>query len=169
MRYAIASDIHGSAYWCAKLLDGVEREKADRLILLGDLMYHGPRNPLPDGYDPISVATQLNELSNRIIAVRGNCDSEVDQMLLDFPCMQDYALILDGGTQLFCTHGHLALEKMIRRLPEGSIVLTGHTHIKENKLDRNVRHLNPGSVSMPKDGSHSFLIYENGTAEIVSL
>ena len=90
-------------------------------------------------------------------------------MLLNFPCMQDYALILDGGIQLFCTHGHLALEKMIRHLPEGSIVLTGHTHIKENKLDRNVRHLNPGSVSLPKDGSHSFLIYEDGTAEIVSL
>ena len=171
-KYAIASDIHGSATWCKRLLEDIEAQGVDRIILLGDLMYHGPRNPLPEGYDPAEVAQMLNEVADKVVAVRGNCDSEVDQMLLDFPCTADYTIIVDDGRQLFCTHGHLDLDETISKLPEGSIVLTGHTHIKGNeRLDNNggVRHINPGSVSIPKDGSNSYAIYENGEFAIRTL
>lgn len=193
MRYAVASDIHGSSYWCARLLDSIAVEEIDRIILLGDLMYHGPRNPLPEGYDPAEVARMLNPFAPTITAVRGNCDSEVDQMLLDFPCMADYALIVDGTTQLFCTHGHLNLDETIEKLPVGSIILSGHTHVKvdqglnstvgwlgkegsrqhanhetaqavvqkEDCPEGGIYRLNPGSVSIPKDGSHSYLIYDS--------
>ena len=107
MKLVIASDIHGSATWCRAVMDVVERESPDKLLLLGDLLYHGPRNPLPDEYAPKEVAAMLNSVASSIVSVRGNCDAEVDQMMLDFPCMADYAWIVDGATQLYCTHGHL--------------------------------------------------------------
>ena len=107
MRYLIASDIHGSLPAARALIDRFLEEGADRLLLLGDLLYHGPRNPLPEGYEPAEVAKLLNEHADRITAVRGNCDAEVDQMVLDFPCLGDYALVVDEGTTLFLTHGHL--------------------------------------------------------------
>ena len=107
MRHAIASDIHGSAKWCEKFLKAADEERADEIILLGDILYHGPRNEEPEGYDPKSVVAMLNERAGSIVAVRGNCDAEVDQMMLEFPCMGDYALVLADGMRLFCTHGHV--------------------------------------------------------------
>ena len=164
MRYAIASDIHGSATWCSRLLEDVREQRVDRLVLLGDLMYHGPRNPLPDGYDPAEVARMLNDVKDRVIAVRGNCDSEVDQMLLDFPMMGDYAIVMDDGEQILCTHGHLE-----GPMPDGSVVMSGHTHVKRDETVDGVRYLNPGSVGLPKDGSHSYMVYEDGDVEFREL
>lgn len=169
MRYAVASDIHGSALWCERLLQSVAEEGAQRLVLLGDLMYHGPRNSLPEGYDPAEVARLLNGAGLPVTAVRGNCDSEVDQMLLGFPCMADYALVADGGAQLLCTHGHLDLAQVAGSIPPGTVVLRGHTHVKEDRSEGGVRYLNPGSASIPKDGSHSYLLYEDGKAEFKTL
>ena len=107
MKLLVASDIHGSAYWCRVLMDRIEEESPDRIILLGDLLYHGPRNPLPDEYDPKQVAAMLNSIAERVVAVRGNCDSEVDQMMLEFPCLGDYALVVDEYKTIFATHGHV--------------------------------------------------------------
>ena len=163
MKIVIASDIHGSATWCARLVDVVESEQPDQLILLGDLLYHGPRNPLPDGYDPQAVANMLNPLAERIVAVRGNCDAEVDQMMLEFPCLADYALVLDGSTRLFCAHGHLLAPDDPPRLAQRSVFLSGHTHVKTDEIRGGIRFVNPGSISLPKDGSHSLAVYENGT------
>lgn len=162
MRYAIASDIHGSAHWCRRLLALSAEEEVEGLILLGDLMYHGPRNALPDGYDPAEVARMLNGFEGSVVAVRGNCDAEVDQMLLDFPCMGDYAVVEDGPQQMLCTHGHLDTGAFLAAAPDASVVLSGHTHVKCDEVRDGIRYLNPGSVSIPKDGSHSCLIYGDG-------
>ena len=164
MKYLIASDIHGSAYWAERLCAAIESEQPDRIVLLGDLLYHGPRNDLP---------------RDRIIAVRGNCDAEVDQMVLDFPVMADYATLFDEtGRELFLTHGHVfgaGMHNSVDRapaLPEGSALVYGHTHIKVN--EESAAHpglwlFNPGSVSIPKDGTHSYGIYEGGTFRHVIL
>ena len=169
MKFLIASDIHGSATWCERLMAEVEREDPDLVLLLGDLLYHGPRNPLPDGYAPAQVAEMLNGLADRIVAVRGNCDSEVDQMLLDFPCMGDYALVVDGGRRLFLTHGHIHQPDNPPKLPVGSAFVYGHTHLRRNEPFGDIRLLNPGSVSLPKDGAHSYALYENGAFELREL
>ena len=162
MKLLIASDIHGSAYWCGKLMEIAEQEQPDRLILLGDLLYHGPRNDLPRDYAPKQVIPMLSQWKQKIIAVRGNCEAEVDQMVLPFPCMADYALLLDGDTQLYLTHGHLWNPDHLPPLEPSTVFLSGHTHVKLDKSIDGVRCLNPGSVSIPKDGSHSYLICENG-------
>ena len=162
MKLVIASDIHGSAFWCRKLCDVVEAVQPDKLVLLGDLLYHGPRNDLPKEYAPKQVIPMLSAYRDRILAVRGNCEAEVDQMVLPFPCMADYALLSCDGLELYLTHGHLWSPDRLPPLPEGSIFLSGHTHIKLDMLRDGVRCLNPGSVSIPKDGSHSCLIYEDG-------
>ena len=141
MKIVIASDIHGSAAWCRRLLEAIEQEAPDQVILLGDLLYHGPRNPLPDEYAPAEVAAMLNGLASRVTAVRGNCDAEVDQMLLDFPCMADSALVVDGATRLFCTHGHVFSPEQPPALPEGSLFLSGHTHVKVNEVRDGIRDL----------------------------
>mgnify|MGYP000803239243 CR=1 FL=1 len=130
MRYLIASDIHGALPAAEALTTRFHEEGADRLLLLGDLLYHGPRNPLPEGYAPAEVAKLLNGYADRITAVRGNCDAEVDQMVLDFPCLSDYALVVDADTTLMLTHGHLDLSRVVAGLPAGSFVLSGHTHVK---------------------------------------
>ena len=169
MKLLIASDIHGSAYWCGALMKRIEVEAPDKVVLLGDLLNHGPRNPLPDGYAPQKVAEMLNGIAKRVVAVRGNCDSEVDQMLLDFPCMADYALVLDGGRTLFATHGHVFGPDKVAPLPVGSVVLSGHTHIKTNDERNGLLFANPGSVSIPKDGSHSYGVYEDGAFRTVEL
>ena len=162
MKFVIASDIHGSARWCRALMDLVEREKPDKLILLGDLLYHGPRNDLPEEYAPKQVILLLSAWAEKIIAVRGNCEAEVDQMVLPFPCMADYAEVLADGKTLYLTHGHRASPENLPPLPEGSVFLSGHTHVKRDEVIGGIRCLNPGSVSIPKDGSHSCILYEDG-------
>ena len=162
MKLLIASDIHGSAYWCRRLMDLAEAERPDRLLLLGDLLYHGPRNDLPRDYRPREVISMLSAWKERILAVRGNCEAEVDQMVLPFPCMADYALLWDGSTCLYLTHGHLWDPDHLPALPAGTVFLYGHTHVKRDVTVGGVRCLNPGSVSIPKDGTNSCLICENG-------
>ena len=162
MKLVIASDIHGSAYWCGRLCELIEQENPDRIVLLGDLLYHGPRNDLPRDYAPKQVIPMLSALKEKILAVRGNCEAEVDQMVLPFPCMADYALLDCGGISMYLTHGHHANPDALPPLPEGSVFLSGHTHVKLDKIVGGVRCLNPASVSIPKDGSHSCLIFENG-------
>ena len=162
MKLVIASDIHGSAYWCGRLCELIEQENPDRIVLLGDLLYHGPRNDLPRDYAPKQVIPMLSALKERILAVRGNCEAEVDQMVLPFHCMADYALLDCGGSSMYLTHGHHANPDALPPLPEGSVFLSGHTHVKLDKIVGGVRCLNPGSVSIPKDGSHSCIIFDNG-------
>ena len=162
MKFIIASDIHGSAYWCGKLMELVEREKPDRLLLLGDLLYHGPRNDLPRDYAPKKVIPMLSQWADRILCVRGNCEAEVDQMVLPFPCMADYAQISDGNLNLYMTHGHLWNPDHLPALQKGTVFLYGHTHVKLDQEVDGIRCMNPGSVSIPKDGSHSCLICEDG-------
>lgn len=162
MKLLIASDIHGSAYWCGKLCTEIQKEQPDRVILLGDLLYHGPRNDLPRDYAPKQVIPMLNALKEKIIAVRGNCEAEVDQMVLSFPCMADFSQLYADGKTLYLTHGHHHNPDNLPPLVDGSIFLYGHTHVKLDKVVNGIRCLNPGSVSIPKDGSHSYLLYEDG-------
>lgn len=162
MKLVIASDIHGSAYWCQKLMEEIQKENPDRVILLGDLLYHGPRNDLPRDYAPKQVIPMLSGIREKIVAVRGNCEAEVDQMVLPFPCLADYAEILVDGQLFHLSHGHHQNPQNLPPLPEGSVFLFGHTHVKLDETVGGIRCLNPGSVSIPKDGSHSYLIYENG-------
>ncbi len=163
-KIVIASDIHGSAFWCELLLRAFEQENADRLLLLGDLLYHGPRNDFPDGYDPRKVFDMLNRYADRITAIRGNCDSEVDQMVLDFPIMADYALIHDQGRTLFATHGHLFNSENPPTLTAKTALLNGHFHTPKNeRLKTGGLYINCGSVSLPKEGApHSYIVYEDG-------
>ena len=161
MKLLIASDIHGSAYWCGRLMELIKKENPDRVLLLGDLLYHGPRNDLPKDYAPKQVIPMLSELKEKILAVRGNCEAEVDQMVLPFPCLADYAELLVDGTLFHLSHGHHQNPENLPPLPQGSVFLFGHTHVKLDETVNGIRCLNPGSVSIPKDGSHSCLIYEN--------
>ncbi len=151
----VASDIHGSAYWCEKMLRAFEREGAERLLLLGDILYHGPRNDLPEGYAPKEVAEMLNGIREKILCVRGNCDTEVDQMVLKFPIMADCCLLFDGGMTVFATHGHIYNTENMPPLCRGDILLHGHTHVPAMEKAGGVLYLNPGSVSIPKDGSRN--------------
>ena len=169
MKLLIASDIHGSAYYCAKLMEEVKKHRPDKLLLLGDLLYHGPRNDLPRDYAPKQVIPMLSEYKDIIVAVRGNCEAEVDQMVLPFPCMADFAQLEIDGTVFYLTHGHHDNPEQLPPLKTGSIFLSGHTHVKHDVVKNGIRCLNPGSVSIPKDGSHSCLVYENGTFTVVLL
>ena len=163
MKWFIASDIHGSAYFCEKLLKSYKKENADRILLLGDILYHGPRNDLPREYNPKAVIEMLNSIKNDIICVRGNCDTEVDQMVLDFPLLADYAVITYNKTQIYATHGHIFNQDNLPPLKHGDILLHGHTHIPACNLHENYTYINPGSVSIPKDNSHhGYIIFQNG-------
>ncbi len=162
MKFVIASDIHGSAFWCRRLCDLIEQEQPDRLLLLGDLLYHGPRNDLPRDYAPKEVIPMLSQYRQIILAVRGNCEAEVDQMVLPIPCFADGAQVLEGGSVFYLIHCHHQNPDHLPPLPAGSVFLYGHTHVKLDELRGGIRCLNPGSVSIPKDGSNSCLIYENG-------
>lgn len=163
MKYMIASDIHGSAYYCEKMLARFKEEKADRLLLLGDLLYHGPRNDLPKDYAPKRVIEMLNEYKDVIWCVRGNCEAEVDQMVLEFPVMAEYCLITEGKQLIMATHGHVFNLDNPPKLQKGDILLHGHTHVPTNVETETFRYLNPGSVSIPKEGSpNSYMTMENG-------
>lgn len=160
----IASDIHGSSTYCRHMLDRYEEEKADRLLLLGDILYHGPRNDLPEGYAPKEVIAMLNPLKNDILCVRGNCDTEVDQMVLEFPVLADYAVLDLGNKMVYCTHGHVYNETKLPPLHKGDILLHGHTHVPVCTEHEDYIYMNPGSVSIPKEGSHhGYMILEDGT------
>ena len=163
MKLMLASDIHGSAYFAEKMRQAYIDEKADRLILLGDLLYHGPRNDLPKDYAPKKVIEILNDIKEEILCVRGNCDTEVDQMVLDFPIMADYAVIYADGRTLYLTHGHKFNPENPPKLKKGDYLVNGHTHIPANEDKGDFIYINPGSVSIPKAGSgHTYMIYENG-------
>lgn len=163
MKYLIASDIHGSAYYCRQLLEAYQAEKADRLLLLGDILYHGPRNDLPKEYQPKKVIEMLNVHKQDILCVRGNCDTEVDQMVLEFPVLSDYCVIVDKEHLIYATHGHNYNEENLPPLHKGDILLCGHTHIPKCTCHEDYTYMNPGSVSIPKENSwHGYMTYENG-------
>lgn len=170
MKLMIASDIHGSAYFCRKMLEAYAREGAKRLVLLGDILYHGPRNDLPRDYAPKQVISMLNGFKNSLFCVRGNCDTEVDQMVLDFPILAEYALLYLDGRSIFATHGHNFNETNLPPLKDGDILLAGHTHVPKIERHEGYIYLNPGSVSIPKEGSqNSYMTIENGAARWKSL
>ncbi len=172
MRLMIASDLHGSAPACRRLLERFDHSGAERLLLLGDLLYHGPRNELPPGYDPKAVIAALTPYADRLFCVRGNCDTEVDQMVLPFPIMAETALLFVDGRTWLAAHGHRAganpTANDLPALPAGSVVLTGHTHIPLIERDAGgVLRLNPGSVSIPKGGYEaSYALYDGGRFEV---
>ncbi len=153
MKYMFASDLHGSAFYCRKVLDAFEISGAERLILLGDLLYHGPRNDLPKDYEPKQVFAMLNKYKNRIWAVRGNCDSEVDQMVLQFPVMADYAVLALNGKTIYATHGHIYNEENLPPLQPGDAMVFGHIHLPVARAAGGNYLLNPGSAALPKGGN----------------
>ena len=163
MKLMFASDIHGSAVYARKMKELYEREGAQKLILLGDLLYHGPRNDLPEGYAPKEVIALLNGMKDELLAVRGNCEAEVDQMVLEFPVMADYAVLWLEGRMVFLTHGHHYNEQNLPMLKKGDVLIHGHTHVRAAADRGDYFFLNPGSISIPKgDGVHSYMVYEDG-------
>ena len=163
MKILIASDIHGSAKYCELLHKAFENENADRMLLLGDILYHGPRNDLPEEYAPKKVIELLNPLKDKLLCVRGNCDTEVDQMVLNFPILADYTVIPVGNRLLYATHGHKFGETTPPPLSRGDLLLNGHTHVPKCENKGDFIYLNCGSVSIPKeDSAHSYMVLENG-------
>ena len=163
MKLMIASDIHGSAKWCERMIEACRVERPDRLLLLGDLLYHGPRNDLPEDYAPKKVIAMLNAIAPALLCVRGNCEAEVDQMVLDFPVMADYAALFAGGRMLYMTHGHVFNPDHPPRLMPGDALFFGHTHVPCFARRGETAFVNPGSVSIPKNGSaHSYCTLEDG-------
>lgn len=167
MKWMIASDLHGSAYYCRQMLEAFEREGADRLFLLGDLLYHGPRNDLPREYAPKEVIPLLNGKKEKLLCVRGNCDAEVDQMVLEFPVLADYAVLPVGQRLIYATHGHIYHVKNLPPLAPGDVLLHGHTHVPAwTEFGQGNLYLNPGSVSIPKENSpHSYMTLEGNTMQ----
>ena len=159
MKLMIASDIHGSAYYCSRLMSAYEREKPDKLLLLGDILYHGPRNDLPRDYDPKKVIAMLNSIADNIICIRGNCDTQVDQMVLDFDIMAEYAYIFADGVTFFASHGHV-YNKSCPPKTKGVVLLNGHTHVPEYGVYDSFTYVNCGSVSIPKESTpHTYMIF----------
>lgn len=170
MKLMIASDLHGSSYYCKQMLEAYEKEQAEKLILLGDLLYHGPRNDLPKGYAPKEVIAMLNEKKEELICVRGNCEAEVDQMVLEFPVMAEYAVFYLNNHMVLATHGHIHNKEKLPPLKKGDILLHGHTHVQAMEEWKDYYYLNPGSVSIPKeDNVNSYMIYEDGVYTIKAL
>lgn len=172
MKWMIASDIHGSAYYCDLMLKAYDAQQADGLILLGDLLYHGPRNNLPRNYDPKAVLSQLNAFyaqpNARLLCVQGNCDAEVDQMVLNFPIMASYAVLSAGSRLIYLTHGHVLNADNPPKLKAGDLFLQGHTHIPTSSLKADIYYLNPGSVALPKASSwHGYLTLEISETKLV--
>ncbi len=162
MKYLIASDIHGSAFYCKLLINAITKEKPDEILLLGDILYHGPRNDLPKDYSTKQVVEMLNRFKDKIFCVRGNCDAEVDQMVLQFPILADYALFSVGQKQIYATHGHKFNCENLPPLAQGDILLNGHTHVPKCQNIGDYIYMNPGSVSIPKENSrHSYMTLEN--------
>lgn len=161
MKLMVVSDIHGSTVYCQQMLAAYQREKADKLLILGDILYHGPRNALPQAYDTQEVAAMLNEIKTEILAVKGNCDTEVDQMILDFPILADYAIFYLENTLIFATHGHHFHNQHLPMIKKGDILLHGHTHIPAYEVYETHTYMNPGSISIPKGNSaHSYMVFD---------
>lgn len=170
MKVFFISDLHGCVESTQMALDGFVQSQADHLILLGDILNHGPRNPVPEGYNPPQVARLLNQYKSQIIAVRGNCDSEVDQMLLEFPMMMDYAvLLLESGQKMFLTHGHTYNAEHLPPLNPGDILCHGHTHIPQADWHNDIFIFNPGSTTFPRNqGKASFGLFEDGVFSVTN-
>ena len=160
MKWLIASDIHGNAACCKKLMEAYDREGADRLLLLGDVLYHG----LGDG-DKRAVADMLNAIAADVTCVQGNCDSESDMAMLDFPMTDDYVTIFVGSKKVFATHGHIYNNTYLPpAMEEGDVLLTGHTHVPATEPHPHYLYFNPGSVSRPQWGSErGYMTLEDGT------
>lgn len=170
MKLMFASDIHGAADCCEKMLKRFDEERAEKLFLLGDILYHGPRNDLPADYAPKKVIAMLNERKRQLLCVRGNCDTEVDQMVLDFPIMAEYALLYLDGRTVFLTHGHRFNTDNPPPLNKGDVLMHGHTHVQTIDESRGYIYMNPGSASLPKNGMpKSYMIYEDGIFSIKEL
>ena len=168
MKYIIASDIHGSAYWCEQLLSEFEHENADKLILLGDLLYHGPRNDIPSNYKPKEIISLLNPLKDKIVMVRGNCDAEVDQMVLDFK-IHNKKKIKYQNKNIHLVHGH-HLDKENNNYQENDIVFYGHTHVNKYEVIDKVKYINPGSITIPKENTKkSFIALHNSRCILLDL
>lgn len=162
MKYLIASDIHGSYYYGQLIIDKFIQHKADKIILLGDILYHGPRNDLPKGHNPKKLASLLNEYKDRIIAVQGNCDAEIDQMVLEFPILAQYFIVEINKRNIFFTHGHTFNSDNLPPLNKEDILVHGHTHVQRNVHYDSHTYLNPGSISLPKEDSvHGYMILED--------
>lgn len=163
MKLVFASDLHGSAYYARMLPEIDRREQPERIVLLGDLLYHGPRNDLPRDYAPKEVIGILNGMKQRLLCVRGNCEAEVDQMVLTFPVMADYCALPLGEHILYATHGHVHGETNPPPLMDGDVLLCGHTHVPAFNRHEGFTYVNPGSTSIPKNGSaHSYMTLEDG-------
>lgn len=170
MRFMIASDIHGSGYYADLVIRKFLASGAEKLVLLGDLLYHGPRNDLPRDYNPKEVARLLNENASSILAVRGNCEAEVDQMMLSFPVLGDYAYLALDGVTIYASHGHHASESAPPPIRNNEILLCGHTHVPKCVKHDGFVYMNPGSASIPKEGSaHSIMMAENGCFQWINL
>lgn len=170
MKLMFASDIHGSLFYCEEMIEAYQRENPEKLILLGDLLYHGPRNDLPKGYNPKGVINALNSMKDELLCVRGNCEAEVDQMVLDFPIMADYMILYINGRMAFVTHGHLFNENKLPSLKKGDLLIHGHTHVQAMREIGDYVYINPGSVSIPKENNlNSYMIYDSGVFTIKSL
>lgn len=170
MKIFFISDIHGSLYYLEKAIQLYKEEKASYIVILGDALYHGPRNPLPEDYNPQLVASLLNQYKDKIIAIRGNCDGEVDQMLIEYPMMADYSIILCNDRRLFLTHGHIYNESNLPNLSENDVLIMGHTHIPVAKKYNNIFILNPGSITLPKENNpNSYGVLEDNLFQIKDL
>ena len=161
MKLFVASDIHGSFYYCKKMIEKFNEDNYDYMVLLGDILYHGPRNELSMEYDCKKVSELLNKYKDKIIAVRGNCDAEVDQMMLEFSIMENNMLVVNNDKKIFLTHGHIYNENNLPPLRDIDYLFCGHTHRKLNVIVDGVNVLNPGSISLPKDGSNSYFVMDN--------
>lgn len=170
IKIMIISDVHGSSTRLAEVLEHYKKEAPDYLFILGDILYHGPRNPLPEGYNPKAVIELLNPLQEHIVAVRGNCDSEVDQMVLEFPMRGDYQQLLIEGEKFFLSHGHLFDNDLPSLLSPNTLYVQGHSHVPMIERKNRCWHLNPGSISLPKENHPpTFGMYEDGIFTVRTL
>lgn len=168
MKLLIASDIHGDIKCAEDLINVAQKESPDKIVLLGDILYHGPRNDLPANYNPKAVISLLNEHKNMLLCVRGNCDTEVDQMVLEFPVLSDSAQIFDGRVNMFLSHGHVFSPAKLPPLAKGSVFLYGHTHVQKIEYVCDTLCINPGSVTLPKENNpRTYAIYKNGEFSIL--
>ena len=154
MRIFVYSDIHGSAYYAEKIYDIIRKNKFDKICILGDVLYHGPRNPLPEGHNPMKVVELVNKYKDITLGVRGNCDAEIDRVLCEFPMSNDYEeFCLRDGRKVFMTHGHIQKPDFHKPLEKGTIFLYGHYHVPKAEVDHGIYLCNPGSISLPKENN----------------